>query len=352
VDFDPILDAARRLVDDGVTPACQVAVGRDGDIICFETFGAATDDTRFCVFSATKPIVASAVWLLIGEGLLDPSRPVAHYIPEFATNGKQSVTVEQVLLHTSGFPHAPMDAIEGGDTVTRVKRFTEWQLEWEPGSRFEYHALAAHWVLAELIDRLSGHDYRDYIETRVCAPNGLPRVLGLQPEEQDHIAPSVPLGHASADSPIPAVDTMHLDRPDVRAAGVPGGGAIMTAATMARFYQALLHDPNGVWDAGVLHDAKTNVRCTFPDPLMHVGANRSLGLVLAGDDGKHRLRYAMFGKDNSPGSFGHAGAHCQVAWADPATGISFSFVKNGLQADMMADALKVIPITDAAAALR
>ena len=56
----------------------------------------------------------------------------------------------------------------------------------------------------------------------------------------------------------------------------------------------------------------------------------------------------MFGKDNSPGSFGHAGAFSQVAWADPETGISFSFLKNGLQADMMADAVNVIPITDAA----
>jgi len=186
----------------------------------------------------------------------------------------------------------------------------------------------------------------------VCAPNGLPRLLGLEPEEQDDIAPLVPLGTAPADSPVPAgLDLETLGRPDVRAAGVPGGGAIMTAATMARFYQALLHDPNGVWDAAVLDDAKTNVRCTLADPLMQVAANRSLGLVLAGADGLHQFRYGFFGKDNSPGTFGHAGAACQVAWADPATGVSFSFLKNGLQADMMADALKVIPITDAAAAL-
>ena len=125
----------------------------------------------------------------------------------------------------------------------------------------------------------------------------------------------------------------------------------MTAATMALFYQALLHDPKHVWNADVLLDAKTNIRCTFPDPLMHVAANRSLGLVLAGDDGMHQFRYAMFGKDNSPGSFGHAGAYAQVGWADPATGVSFSFLKNGLQADMMADAVGVISITDAAAAL-
>src|SRR5258708_10659114 len=99
--------------------------------------------TRFCVFSAPKHIVASAVWILIGEGLLDPSRPVAHYIPEFASNGKEPVTVEQVMLHTSGFPNAPTDAVAAGDAVTRVKRFTEWTLEWGPGSPFEYHATAA-----------------------------------------------------------------------------------------------------------------------------------------------------------------------------------------------------------------
>jgi CubicO group peptidase (beta-lactamase class C family) len=351
VDFGPLLAAAERLVDDGTTPACQVAVARDNEVVCFETFGAATDSTRFCAFSATKPIVASAVWLLIGDGVLDPARPVSHYVPEFATNGKERITVEQVMLHTSGFPNAPMDAVEGGDTVTRVKRFMEWELEWEPGSRFEYHGTSAHWVLAELVERCSGSDFRDFVDERVCAPHALPRLLGLLEEEQDDIAECIELGTRPADAPTMPVDGRALNRPEVRAAGVPGGGAIATAATMARFYQVLLNNPHGAWDADVLRDAKTNVRCTFPDPLMNVPANRSLGLVLAGDDGLHQLRYAFFGRDNSPGSFGHAGAFCQIAWADPATGISFSFLKNGLQADMIADAVKVIPIADAAAAL-
>src|SRR5436309_881793 len=129
-----LLDAAGALVDRGTTPACQIAVARDDTLLCFETFGDATNDTRFCVFSATKPIVASAVWLLIGERILDVARPVAHYIPEFATNGKEIVTVEQVLLHTAGFPNAALDPVEGADGVTRVKHFTEWELEWEPGT--------------------------------------------------------------------------------------------------------------------------------------------------------------------------------------------------------------------------
>jgi CubicO group peptidase (beta-lactamase class C family) len=346
--IDQLLEAAQQLVTDGATPACQLAVARDNELLCFETFGDATADTRFCVFSATKPIVASVAWLLIGDALLDVDRPVAHYIPEFATNGKEIVTVEQVLLHTAGFPNAPMDPVEGADTVTRVKRFTEWELEWEPGSRFEYHALAAHWVLAELIERLTGGDFRDVIEARLCEPLGLPRLLGIPEEEQGDLAEGVRIG----DAPQPVdVDTMAFNRPAVRAAGVPGGGAFMTAATMARFYQALLHDNGGLWNDDVLTDVKTNIRCRYPDPLMNVAANRSIGLVIAGDDGLHQFRYAMFGKDNSPAAFGHAGAHCQVAWADPATGISFAFLKNGLQMDMLADAIRVLPLSDLAAAL-
>jgi CubicO group peptidase (beta-lactamase class C family) len=113
----------------------------------------------------------------------------------------------------------------------------------------------------------------------------------------------------------------------------------------------LLRNPRGLWDDAVLADAKTNVRCRYDDPLMHVPANRTIGLVLAGDDGLHQFRYAMFGKGNSPGAFGHAGAFGQVAWADPATGISFAFFKNGLQADMIGDAVNVIPLCDLAASL-
>ena len=346
--IDELCAKAQGLVDSGATPACQLAVARDNEILHFETFGAADPNTRFCVFSATKPIVASAIWLLIGEGVLDITRPVAHYIPEFATNGKQHVTVEQVLLHTAGFPHAPMDPIEGSDTVTRVKRFTEWTLEWEPGTRFEYHGLSAHWVLAELIDRLSGADFRDYIEARICQPLGLPRLLGIADEEQDDIATGIRYGEPDA---ADVMDPLATNTAPVRAAGVPGGGGFMTAETMARFYQGVLHNPERIWDDNVLRDAKTNIRCRFEDPLMHVAANRTTGLVVAGDDGLHQFRYAMFGKDNSPGAIGHAGAFCQVAWADPATGVSFAFFKNGLQMDMFGDAINVLPLSDLASAI-
>ena len=104
--------AAKHEIEGGLT-ACQVAVAKDNELVWMGSFGTASDATRFWVASATKPIVSSAIWLLIADGKLDISRPVADYAPEFAANGKQDVTVEQVLLMICGFPNAPMDSADG-----------------------------------------------------------------------------------------------------------------------------------------------------------------------------------------------------------------------------------------------
>ncbi len=340
-----LLDAAAADVDRGWLPSCQLAVARDGELVAFETFGAATNETRYGIFSCTKPIVASAVWLLIGEGAVDVTRPASAYVPELAANDLGAVTVEQVMLHTSGFPNAVMPVLDGDDRDRRRARFTEWTLEWEPGSRFEYHAASAHWVLADLIERVTGTDFRDFIERRVTRPLGLPRLLGVPEDAQDDVASLVHVGDAAAD------DVKWFDDPRLRAVGVPGGGGIMRAADLALFYQALLHNPEGLWDAAVLADATTNVRCVLPDNLLQVPVNRTLGLVVAGDDGQHFMRYGSFGQANSPRSFGHAGAHMHLGWGDPATGLSFAYCTNGIDTDVMKEATRGLRLSNLAAGL-
>jgi CubicO group peptidase (beta-lactamase class C family) len=328
--IDQLFSEAQGHVDSGAVPACQVAVGHRGRVVAFATFGAATDRTRFCIFSATKPMVASVIWLLLADGSIRPDDRIGTFIPELGEAGLGDVTLDQVLLHTCGFPNAPMPHLEGADAARRRARFATWSSEWEAGTRFEYHPSSAHWVLADLIDRLTGQDYRDVLEERICRPLGLPRVLGLAPDEQGDIAALTP-----TDAQAASDDTLRFNDADVRQAGNPGGGGFATAAQLALFYQGILHNPGGLWDEAVLHDATTTIRCTFDDPPLGVPANRTRGLVLAGDDGHHQLRYAIFGWHCSPASFGHAGAHAQVAWADPATGISFSYLSNALDADQM-----------------
>lgn len=310
IDTEPLREAAELEIAEGLT-ACQLAVARDGEIVWTESFGSADPVTRFGIASATKPIVASAVWLLIGDDQLDITRCVADYVPEFGKNGKQAVTVEQVLVMTCGFPSATMDPAEGADPERRIARLAEWELEYEPGTRYVYHGGSAHWVLAELIERLGGSDFRDFIEQRVTRPLGLPRLLGIPRAEQTHIAQ---LELASSRE-------LPFDYPAMIEAGMPGGGGVMTAATLALFYQGLLHNPGGLWRADVLADGVGNVRCKLPDPLMNLPANRTIGVVVG----------AGFGATwaSSPTAFGWPGAGGQIGFAEPATGVSFALLQAG-----------------------
>jgi CubicO group peptidase (beta-lactamase class C family) len=141
---------------------------------------------------------------------------------------------------------------------------------------------------------------------------------------------------------------LSFNRPEIRAVGVPGGGGIATAATVALFYQALLHNPGKLWDPDVLADATGHVRNTFPDFLaLGAPANRALGVVVAGDDGNANKR--GFGHTQSPRTFGHNGAAGQIAWADPDSGISFCYLTNGRDLHPIREGRRGIGISSRAA---
>lgn len=346
--LDALLDRARRDVDDGILPSCQVALGLSGEVVAFEVFGDARRETRYSVFSCTKPIVSSAVWALAGDGLVDLAAPVVEYVPEFATNGKHVVTVEQLLLHTSGFPHETLMPPEWSTREGRLAAFGDWKLKWDPGTAFEYHPTSAHWVLGEVLERAGGRDFRDVVQQRVTDPAGLPRrVLGLGPDDQEDVAamevrgePATPdeLEAAIGVRQLPSTEVtdaalLGFNLPEVRAVGVPGAGGVMRACDLALFYQRLLSDPDGIWDPRLLGDATGHVRNTFGDPLFSMPANRTIGFVQAGDDGLAFLR--GFGSSVSGRAFGHNGAAGQISWADPATGLSFAYVTNGIDAHVI-----------------
>src|SRR6185503_3181186 len=109
-----------------------------------------------------KPIVASAIWILLGEGKLRLEDPVAQHIPEFAGNGKGEVTVEHLLTYRAGIPRAMLARSEWTNRAERLQRFGDWKLEWPPGTQYEYHYTSAHWVLAELLERIGGMDFRKF----------------------------------------------------------------------------------------------------------------------------------------------------------------------------------------------
>ncbi|HEX4492212.1 MAG TPA: serine hydrolase domain-containing protein [Acidimicrobiia bacterium] len=336
-----LVDRAHREIDSGLLPSCQLALGFNGEIVLEETLGDATSDSRYVIFSCTKAIVASAVWLLIGDDRLQTSARVADIVPEFATFGKDVVTVEQLLTHTSGFPHAPLGPPDWYTREARLARFAKWRLTFEPGTAFEYHPTAAHWVLAELIERIAGVDYREFVRVRILEALGLRRLeLGVRGEPSaiativgcGEPAPPDELQAAIGARELPVTEVteevlLGFNEPANLELGVPGGGAVSSAADLARFYQALLHDSGGLWDHDVLRSGTSEVLNRFPNEL-GVAANRTLGLVVAGDDGQSAAR--GMGHTVSASAFGHNGAGGQIAWADPGTGLSFVYLTNGL----------------------
>jgi CubicO group peptidase (beta-lactamase class C family) len=359
---DQLLTRAQREVNDGLLPSCQIALAVDGKVEVFETFGSETDESRYVIFSATKAFVAGAVWVLIGEGKVDVGKRVADYIPEFASNGKDDITVEQVMLHTSGFPAAPMPFDQGATSEGRTKAFARWRLNWDPGTTYEYHPTSAHWVLAEIIERVSGQDYRDFVEQRVTRPAGIDRrVLGVPRDQQDGIAELQQCGEPATPDELEAVlgirelpvtevtpeALLSFNTPAAREVGVPGGGGVMSAADIATYYQALLLNPGGIWDTEVLRDATGNVRSMVPERLSGLPASRALGVVVAGEDGRGNLR--GFGKTGSPRRFGHNGAGGQLAWADPDTGLSFGYTTNGLDQNVIREGRRGVALSSIAA---
>ena len=250
-----VVARVRQEVDEGVLPSAQIAVAREGKLALFETFGGATNNSLYCVFSSTKAITSAAAWLLIESGDLSVDERVVDIVPEFGTNGKDVVTVEQLFLHTAGFPSAPFRPTDWFDRSRRLARFAQWRLNWEPGSRFEYHPSSSMWVIAEIIERRSGRDFIEFVRGEIAEPLGLADMyVGLPAEENDRVAEIVHSGEpmSSADYarlgiPEPPVTEVTEDailsfnRPEVRAAPTAGGGGIMTAADLALFYQALIH---------------------------------------------------------------------------------------------------------------
>ncbi|MGZ4702990.1 MAG: serine hydrolase domain-containing protein [Ilumatobacteraceae bacterium] len=344
---DALRDRIQAEIDDGHSLAAQFAMGLHGEIVAGASFGTAHPDSRFVIFSATKTIVAMALLPHLANHSIELTAPVARYLPEFADNGKGGVTVLQLLTMQGGFPQALLGPDRWATSSGRRAQFAEWTLAWPAGTRTEYHPLAAHWVIAELIETMSGRPYAEVINERVAAPAGSAAVLGTaavpDPARGEVVtirtAGSVPsYEHLLAEFGRPDLvpDTtvspdvlLGLNHPRAHAAGIPGGGGIARAVDVAKIYQSFMHNPHGAHRADWLADATGTIRNGSINVSDGVPANRTIAGVVAGVDGLHQYRWFP----DAPRAFGHHGAGGQICWIDLDSGLSFCFLHDTLQLD-------------------
>ena len=375
--LDALVVRAEQEVRDGLLPSAQLAVACGGRLVAMRTVGRvrhggreapATNDTLYAVFSCTKAITSAAAWVLLEEGRLRIDERVVDIIPEFGTYGKEVVTVEQLFTHTAGFPSAPFALLDWYDPARRVQRFATWRLNWEPGSRFEYHPTSTMWVLAHIIECRSGVPYQQFVRTRIAQPLGLDDLyVGVPRALHDRVADIIHVGDRPtveelrargfpnlADGEVAETVLQAFNLPEMREVPVPGGGGVTTAGDLALFYQALLaggrtYDGRAIWQAETIQMAREVRSGVLTDPIFRKRANRALGVIIAGDADR---TYRGFGHTASPAAFGHNGAGGQIAWADPDTGISFAYCTNGFDRDPVRQARRGVALSSLAAALR
>ena len=319
-------------IAEGRYPGGQIALARNGKLALFRTYGnarteggnvPATNETLFLLFSQTKVLTSAAVWTLVEDGGLSFMDRVADHLPEFAVRGKGEITLQQVMTHQAGFPSGDVTQASWTDHALMRAQVCDFSLEWTPGSRLQYHPRAAHLVQAMVLEAVTGRDFRDVIRERVIEPLGLGNdiFVGVPEAQQSRCA-----------------DTYAPEKRDnsaaFRAAGLPNGGGYATARGMAAFYQMLAHGGrlNGVrlFSPRLIAYVARNHTGESPDHAMtSIPMHRGLGPHVRGESDSIR----GLGTIGAPVTFGHGGVGSSYSWADPSSGVSFSYLTSFVSPD-------------------
>ncbi len=324
-----LLGRIRREVEEGPLPSAQVAVARHGQLVAAHTWGAAAPETRYILQSVGRSVIAGAVWKLASDGLLDVGERVAAIVPEFGANDKGGVTVEHVLTHTAGFPLAPLGYPKMLDRDQRLAAFAKWRLDYEPGSRFQFHLTSAGWIVAEIVERRAGLTLSDFLRDRITGPLGLDSIeLGIPVDRQaDTIAPMTATDRTADDQEPDPWGPWYLADPRVLAAGDPSHAVVGTATDVALYFQAL--ETSGLWSRQAVADGSRMRFAVIPQGAQSYGGGNSrtgmaLFVTVAGPEAGSGLP-----STGSQATFGNTGAAYQIGFMDPVSGVSFALLSNG-----------------------
>lgn len=314
------------------------------------------EDTLTVVMSTTKGMSALALALANARGWLDYDARVAQYWPEFAQNGKESVTVRQLLGHEAGLVliDAPLtlEALQDLDGLARI--LARQKPAWPPGTRHGYHTMSVGLYMQELIRR-ADPQHRTlgrFFHEELAAPLDLEFFIGLPREiREDRIARMKTLSPLRALLALPTtppalirkmLEPGSLLRKSMLLSGVdwndrrwleveiPAGNGVGTARAIARAYSAFAE---GGAELGIT--PATLARITAPpnftlgeDVVLGVPSYFALGFLRPGPG---------FSFGSSPRCFGAPGAGGSFAFADPDAKVGWAYVMNRMNFHLVDD---------------
>lgn len=358
--FEAVREAFERNFDQHGEVGAAVSVYLDGKPVV-DLWGGIADsesgrpwreETAVVVFSSTKGLAALCLHMLSDRGLLDLDKPMAHYWPEFAANGKEAITVAMVMSHQAGLPiwqeNLPPNALLDWDLATSL--LAAQAPIWEPGTQHGYHALTLGFLVGELLRRITGQTIGQFLQHEVAGPLGAEAWIGLPENEEGRIA-TVYMHQLGPDSSSAMIRKM-MTEPDWygwkmvnntggdtlpdsvnsrarRAAEIPAAGGVATARGLARIYAPLSRDGSVDGIRLVGPDALTAMRLARSasdcDAMLRLstvftlGFSKNCGNRELGPGGHFILGEQAFGTPGLGGSLG---------FADGEAGISFGYVMN------------------------
>ena len=301
----------QQAVADHKIPGGVLLVGHNGRIIYRKAFGwrsleptrePMTANTIFDLASLTKCIATTtSIMKLVEEGRMRLNDPVAAYLPEFAQNGKQDITVRELLTHYSGLaPDLDLTSHWQGRDAAFTMAMQQTPVN-PPGSRFVYSDINFE-ALAYLVEKVSGMPLNEYAESNVFQLLGMKHTRFLPPAEwKPLIAPT-----QYDENGVMLRGVVH-DPTARRMGGVAGhAGLFSTADDLAIFAQELLHGSH-------ILSRQSVEKMTTPEQPANAASLRGFGWDIDSPYSTNR------GELLPVGSFGHTGFTGTSLWMDPVT---------------------------------
>ena len=163
----------------GVVKDQELFYARGFGVMNFETGGEVTERTLFHMASITKPFVATSIVQLLEQGKLSLDDRIVEYLPYFEMKDERydTLTIRQFLTHSSGMPDVEdyrwdEPEYDKGALERYVRSLTDQELLFEPGEKFTYSNMAFE-VLGDLIAKVSGQTFADYVKDHILLPLGM-----------------------------------------------------------------------------------------------------------------------------------------------------------------------------------
>ena len=296
---------------------------------------AMASDTLSLWLSAGKPVTAVAIAQQVERGTLAVADPVARHVPEFAQHGKERITIRHLLTHTGGFRGGDLipEDLPWRELIERICAATV-ESDWPVGEKAGYHLSSSWFILAEIVQRLSGRAYSGYAREEIFEPLGMnDSWIGMPAARYLEYGERIGFIHLLRSGKLSPHADWNSEADCVRCR--PGGNARGPVRELGRLYESLLGFERQLLKRETVDEFTRRHRVGLFDHTFQHVIDFGLGFIVNSNRyGVETVPYG-YGRSASDEAFGHSGAQSSCAFADPVHQLVVAWSCNGLPGERL-----------------